>query len=55
MPRTRWLVAKLGLVIAALAGFGVALTAVVAWAWSPLDQVSMQDAVAACSWSRAWR
>ena len=42
VPRTRWLVAKLGLVIAALAVFGVALTAVVAWSWSPLDQVSIR-------------
>jgi ABC-type transport system involved in multi-copper enzyme maturation permease subunit len=40
VPRTRWLVAKLGLIIAALAVFGAALTAIVAWSWSPLDQVS---------------
>ena len=42
VPRTRWLVAKLGLIITALAVFGVALTTVVAWSWSPLDQVSIR-------------
>jgi len=42
VPRTRWLVAKLGLVIAALIVFGAAVTAVVAWSWSPLDQVSVR-------------
>jgi len=40
MPRTRWLVVKLGLIIAGLVAFGVALTAVAAWASLPLDQVS---------------
>lgn len=40
VPRTRWLVVKLGLAIAGLIGFGAALTAVAAWSSSPLDQVS---------------
>jgi hypothetical protein len=42
MPRTRWLVVKLGLIIAGLVGFGAALTAVAGWSSSPLDQVSVR-------------
>jgi hypothetical protein len=42
VPRTRWLVAKLGLIIAALIGFGAALTAVMAWSWSPLNEVNVK-------------
>ena len=42
VPRTRWLIAKLGLIIAALVVFGVAVTAVVAWSWSPLDRISVK-------------
>ncbi|MGH3207428.1 MAG: hypothetical protein ACRDNO_06685 [Trebonia sp.] len=42
VPRTRWLVAKLGLIIAALVVFGAALTAVMAWSWSPLNKVSVR-------------
>lgn len=41
VPRRRWLIAKLGLIIAALAAFGAVLTVVVSWSWSPLDQVSV--------------
>jgi hypothetical protein len=42
VPRTRWLVAKLALIIAALVAFGLAVTAVMSWSWSPLDQVSVR-------------
>src|SRR6185437_10891880 len=42
VPRTRWLVAKLGLVTAGLVAFGVAVTAVMTWAWGPLDLVSVR-------------
>ena len=42
VPRTRWLVTKLGLITAALIAFGVAVTAVMTWAWGPLDQVSIR-------------
>jgi hypothetical protein len=42
VPRTRWLVAKLGLVTAGLIAFGVAVTAVMSWAWRPLDLVSVR-------------
>lgn len=42
VPRTRWLVAKLGLVTAGLVAFGVAVTAVMTWAWEPLDLVSIR-------------
>ena len=42
VPRTRWLVAKLGLVTAGLVAFGVALTAVMTWTWGPLDLVSIR-------------
>jgi hypothetical protein len=39
VPRTRWLVTKLGLVAGGLVVFGAAVTAVVAWYHAPLDQV----------------
>jgi hypothetical protein len=42
VPRTRWLVVKLGLIIAGLVAFGMALSAVAAWASSPLHQVSVR-------------
>ncbi len=42
VPRTRWLIAKLGLVTAVLVVFGVAVTAVMTWARGPLDQVSIR-------------
>lgn len=42
VPRTRWLIAKLGLVIAGLVVFGAAVTAVMTWAWGPLDRVSVR-------------
>lgn len=42
VPRTRWLVAKLGLVTAGLVAFGLAVTAVMTWAWGPLDLVSIR-------------
>jgi hypothetical protein len=42
VPRTRWLVAKLGLIIGALVVFGVAVTAIMTWSWWPLDQVSIK-------------
>ena len=42
VPRTRWLVAKLGLITAALVVFGVAVTAVMAWSSLPLDRVSVR-------------
>ena len=42
VPRTRWLVVKLGLILAGLIVLGVALTAVAAWASSPLDQLSVR-------------
>ena len=42
VPRTRWLVVKLGLIITGLVVFGVALTAVAAWSSSPLDQLSVR-------------
>jgi hypothetical protein len=42
VPRTRWLVAKLGLIIAALVVFGAAVTAITAWSSSPLDRVGVR-------------
>ena len=42
VPRTRWLVAKLGLIIAGLVVYGAAVTAVVSWSLSPLDQISIR-------------
>ena len=42
VPRTRWLVAKLGLIIAGLVVYGAAVTSVVAWSLSPLDQFSVR-------------
>jgi hypothetical protein len=42
VPRGRWLVAKLGLVVAALVVFGAAITAILSWAWGPLDEVSIR-------------
>jgi hypothetical protein len=45
VPRTRWLVVKLGLIIAGLVVFGMALTAVATWSSSPLDQVSVRTLV----------
>jgi hypothetical protein len=40
VPRTRWLVAKLGLVTGGLVVFGAAVAAVMAWYHEPLDRVS---------------
>jgi hypothetical protein len=40
VPRTRWLVTKLGLVTGGLVLFGVAVTAITTWYYGPLDQVS---------------
>jgi ABC-type transport system involved in multi-copper enzyme maturation permease subunit len=42
VPRGRWLAAKLGLVIAALVVFGAAITAIMTWAWGPLDKVQIR-------------
>jgi hypothetical protein len=42
VPRGRWLAAKLGLVTAALVVFGAALTAIMTWAWTPLDEVRIR-------------
>jgi hypothetical protein len=42
VPRARWLIAKLGLVIAGLVVFGVAVTSVMTWARGPLDLVSIR-------------
>jgi hypothetical protein len=42
VPRTRWLVTQLALVIGGLVVFGAAVTAVVTWARGPLDEVSMR-------------
>jgi hypothetical protein len=43
MPRTRWLVVKLGLIITGLVAFGAALAAIAAWASSPLDRLSARN------------
>jgi len=40
VPRTRWLVTKLGLVTGGLVVFGVAVTALMTWFRQPLDQVT---------------
>jgi hypothetical protein len=40
VPRRRWLAAKLGLITAALVVFGTAVTLLLTWSRSPLDQVS---------------
>jgi len=42
VPRTRWLVAKLGLIVAGLVVYGAAVTAVVSWSLSPLDRISVR-------------
>jgi hypothetical protein len=42
VPRTRWLVTQLALVIGGLVVFGVAVTAMVTWARGPLDEVSVR-------------
>ena len=42
VPRGRWLAAKLGLIIAALVVFGAAITAIMTWAWGPLDAVRIR-------------
>jgi hypothetical protein len=42
VPRTRWLVTQLALVVGGLVVFGAAVTAVVTWARAPLDEVSMR-------------
>lgn len=39
VPRTRWLLTKLGLVITTLVAFTVAMSAIVAWYRAPLDAV----------------
>jgi len=40
VPRTRWLITKLGLVTGGLVLFGAAVTAVMTWYHGPLDQVT---------------
>jgi hypothetical protein len=40
VPRTRWLAAKLGLVTGGLVVFGAAVTALMTWYRTPLDQVT---------------
>jgi hypothetical protein len=40
VPRTRWLVTQLAVVIGGLTVFGAAVTAVATWARAPLDEVS---------------
>jgi hypothetical protein len=42
VPRTRWLAAKLALIIAGLVAFGVTVTAVATWAWAPQDRVGIR-------------
>lgn len=42
VPRTRWLVTQLALVMGGLVVFGAAVTAVVTWARAPLDEVSVR-------------
>jgi len=42
VPRTRWLVTQLALVIGGLVVFGAAVTALVTWARGPLDEVGMR-------------
>ena len=42
VPRTRWLVTKLGLITAVLIVFGAAVTAVTTWAWGPLNLVTVR-------------
>lgn len=44
VPRTRWLAAKLGLVIGGLVLFGVAVTALMTWYHAPLDEVINRSA-----------
>ena len=41
VPRTRWLTAKLGLIVAGLVVFGAAVTAVMTWAWGPIDRIQV--------------
>jgi hypothetical protein len=42
VPRTRWLVIKLAMVMGALVVFGTAVTAVMSWSRAPLDRVSIR-------------
>jgi hypothetical protein len=42
VPRTRWLVTQLALVVGGLVVFGAAVTAVVTWARSPLDELTVR-------------
>jgi hypothetical protein len=42
VPRTRWLTVKLGLIVAGLVIFGAAVTAVMTWAWAPLDRIGIR-------------
>jgi hypothetical protein len=42
VPRTRWLVTQLALVVGGLVVFGAAVTAVVTWARGPLDEVGVR-------------
>lgn len=42
VPRTRWLTAKIGLIVVGLVVFGGAVTAVMTWAWAPLDQLQIR-------------
>ena len=44
VPRTRWLVTKLGLVTGGLVIFGVAVSVVMAWYFGPLDRVGSRIA-----------
>jgi hypothetical protein len=42
VPRTRWLVTKMALVIGGLVVFGVAITAVMTWSRAPLDRLTIR-------------
>jgi hypothetical protein len=42
VPRGRWLAVKLGLIITALVVFAALLSAIMTWAWGPLDEVSIR-------------
>jgi hypothetical protein len=42
VPRTRWLGAKLGLIIVGLVAFGAVVTVVMTWAWGPLDRIGIR-------------
>jgi hypothetical protein len=42
VPRTRWLTAKLALIVTALVLFGAVISVVMTWAWIPLDRVGIR-------------